>query len=75
MTQLIVSVLIWNSGAPTKMRSCIACGDNVVCFEKDACWVSCGFEIIYFQRNVKKAFFSPQAWKRTKSKWWVFIDS
>lgn len=73
MTQLIVSVLIWNSGAPTKMRSCIACGDNVVCFAKDACWVSCGFEIIYFERN-KKAFFS-QAWKRTKSKWWVFIDS
>lgn len=49
MTQLIVSVLIWNSGALTKMRSCIACGDNVVFFEKDACWVSCGFEIsIYF---------------------------
>lgn len=36
MTQLTVSVLIWNSGAPTKMRSCIACGDNAVCFEKDA---------------------------------------
>lgn len=47
MTQLTVSVLIWNSGAPIKMRSCIACGDNAVCFEIS----------IYFQRNVKKAFF------------------
>lgn len=66
MTQLIVSVLIWNSGAPTKMRSCIACGDNAVCFEKDACWVSCGFEIsIYFQRNVKKAFFPKPGRERS----------
>lgn len=45
MTQFIVSVLIWNSGAPTKMRSWTACGDNIVCFENDTHWVSCGFEI------------------------------